>query len=113
VDPKIASPSGLLPQRFDDASESSIASQFGESFKDSLFALEVDDWTGPVESPFGMHLIKIDNLVQRRVPALAEIRAVAEREWRVDRRDAAQQAFFDQLRAKYVITIEEIDTSSP
>lgn len=113
IDSNIASLSGLLPQRFDDASESSVASQFGESFKESLFALEADDWTGPVESPFGMHLIKIDNLVEGRIPALAEIRAVVEREWRVDRRDAAQQAFFDQLRAKYVITIEEIETPSP
>ncbi len=107
LDAGIASLSGLLPQRFDDASEATVAAQFGEGFKDALFALDSGQWTGPVQSPFGMHLIRIDQIVDARVPLLDEIRDVVKREWLVDRRDVAQQAVFDSLYDKYTITIED------
>ena len=101
--------SGLLPGHFEDASETSITSQFGGSFKDDLFALGAGQWTGPVESPFGLHLIRIDRIVEARVPALAEIRSVVKRDWLADRRNKARQVLFDELRAKYTITIEEYE----
>jgi len=101
--------SGLLPGHFEDASTSSITSQFGAGFKDSLFALEPGHWTGPVESPFGLHLIRIDRIADARVPALAEIRSVVQRDWLADRRNKARQVLFDELRAKYTITIEEYE----
>ena len=104
---EIATLSGLLPRQFEDASETTVSSQFGESFKDALFLLSVDRWTGPVESPFGTHLIRVEQIVGRRVPALHEIRDEVQREWLVDRREAAQQAFFDSLRDKYTITIDD------
>ena len=107
LDSGIASLSGLLPQRFDDASETAIAGQFGGSFKDALFTLDIKKWTGPVESPFGTHLVKIEQIVESRVPMLDEIRDEVQREWLVDRRDVAQQAVFDSLRDKYTITIED------
>jgi hypothetical protein len=40
------------------------------------------------------------------VPALAEIRSVVQRDWLADRRNKARQVLFDELRAKYTITIE-------
>jgi len=107
LDPNMAISSGLLPRRFDNASANTISGQFGENFKNLVFALDVGDWTGPVESPFGTHLIKISEIVEGRVPMLDEIRDVVQREWLVDRRDVAQQAVFDSLRDKYTITIED------
>ena len=104
---EIATLSGLMPRQFNDASETMIAGQFGESFKDAVFALEFGQWTGPVQSPFGTHLIKVDEIVVERIPALDEIRDEVQREWLVDRREAAQQAFFDSLRDRYTITIED------
>ncbi len=113
LDSNIMSLSGLLPRRFDDASETNVAGQFGGEFSAALFALDIEQWTGPVQSPFGTHLVRIDQVVEARVPLLDEIRDVVQREWLVDRRQAGQAALFDQLRAKYVITIEEFDDSSP
>ena len=113
LDSNIMSLSGLLPRRFDDASETTVAGQFGREFSAALFALDIEQWTGPVQSPFGTHLVRIDQIVEARVPLLVEIRDVVQREWLMDRRQAGQAALFDQLRAKYVITIEEFDDSSP
>jgi len=99
--------SGLLPRRFDDVSKTNVAGQFGGDFSDALFTLDAEQWTGPVQSPFGAHLIRIDQIVEARVPMLDEIRDEVKREWLVDRREVAQQAIFDSLRGKYTITIED------
>lgn len=107
IDPDIVGPYGLLPRRFNDASVTNVAGQFGAAFSDTLFTLDVEQWTGPVQSPYGTHLIRIDQIVEARVPTLDEIREEVQREWLVDRREAAQQAFFDSLRDKYTITIED------
>lgn len=107
IDFDFTTTSGLLPRQFDDASETRIRNQFGEDFADSLFALNVGQWTGPVHSPFGTHFIRITQKVEGRVPALDEVRDIVIREWLVDRRLAAQQAIFDSLRDKYTITVEE------
>jgi hypothetical protein len=104
---EIATLSGLLPRRFEDSSATTITGQFGERFMNALFELDVGQWTGPVESPFGTHLVRIEQIVEGRVPALPEIRDEVQREWLVDRRETTQQAFFDSLRDKYTITIEE------
>ena len=113
VEADFAGLSGLLPRRFDDASATMVAGQFGESFTNALFSVDVDRWTGPVESPFGTHLVRIGQIQEERVPPLADIRSEVTREWLLDRREAAQQSFFEQLRAKYVITIEEPGTAIP
>ncbi len=106
VNPKLAGASGLLPAHFEDASKTSVTGQFGVRFTEELFALKVGRWTGPIESPFGTHLIRIDEIVDGRMPGLAEIRKVVQRDWLVDRRETARQVLFDELRAKYTITIE-------
>lgn len=104
--PDTLSESHLIPRRFDDVWETEIAVQFGEAFRKELFALEAGRWAGPVESPFGVHLIRIDQIVDGQMPALDEIRGDVRRDWLADHREVAQQRLFDQMRAKYSVTIE-------
>ncbi len=107
LDSNVMRLSGLLPRQFDDVSETNVAGQFGREFSAALFTLDIGQWTGPVQSPFGTHLIRIDQIEEARVPLLDEIRVEVQREWLVDRRQAARATLYDQLHAKYVITIEE------
>ena len=104
--PNDLSESHLIPFRLESVSESIVSAQFGDKFKTLLFGLDVNEWTGPVESPFGIHLIRIDNIVAGRIPALQEIRNVVARDWLTDFRSSAQQEILDQMRASYTITIE-------
>jgi len=104
--PNDLSESHLIPFRLESVSESIVSAQFGDKFKTLLFALDVGEWTGPVDSPFGIHVIRIDNIVAGRVPALQEIRNEVARDWLTDFRSSAQQVILDQMRASYTITIE-------
>jgi hypothetical protein len=108
-DPSSLSESYLLPYRFDDASESAVSAQFGDVFVVALFEIETPGWTGPIDSPFGLHLVRVERIVPRSVPALADIRAEVEREWLVDFRATAQQQIIDQMKAKYIITVESYE----
>ena len=104
--PDQLSESHLLPYRLDDASETIVSAQFGEKFKTLLFGLDVGQWTGPVESPFGIHLIRIQSITPGRIPNLEEIRKEVARDWLTDFRNGAQEKILDQMRAEYTITIE-------
>jgi len=105
-DPSALSQSYLIPYRFDDASEAEIGARFGDAFTAALFDVETREWTGPIESAFGLHLVQIEKIVARSIPALADIRAVVEREWLVDYRAVAQQQIIDQMKAKYTVVVE-------
>ena len=95
-----------LPSIFDAAPEREINALFGAEFKEKIWALDTVDWTGPVRSPYGLHLVHVSGRSEGRVPALSEIRETVAREWLSARRRSTQKAFFDQLRSQYVITIE-------
>ena len=110
-DPEKLSESYLIAYHFADVTESVVSAQFGGAFTTALFELDTGEWTGPVESPFGLHLVHIENIVAGRVPALEEIRANVEREWLVDFRATAQQEIIDEMTAKYTVTIEPYEAA--
>jgi len=105
-DPNSYSESHLIAYRFDDVSKPVVAARLGDAFTAELFALQAGQWTGPVDSPFGVHLVRVEHIVVGLVPALADIRAIAKREWLVDFRAAAQQKIIEQMKAKYTVTID-------
>jgi hypothetical protein len=95
-----------LPSVFDDSPKREISALFGAPFKEALWALDMGGWTGPVPSPFGLHLVFVSERIEGRVPALGEIREKVAREWLSARRRTTQKAFFEQLRSRYAITVE-------
>jgi len=106
ANPDSISESHLIPGRFDDVRQAEVTSRLGNDFVTALFALDVGQWTGPIESPYGIHLIRIEEKTAGLVPPLAEIRNEVEREWLFDFRAAAKQQVLDEMKAKYTITIE-------
>lgn len=110
-DPEKFSESYLIAYHFEDVTEATVSAQFGSAFSAALFGLDSGEWTGPVQSPFGFHLVNIENIVVARVPPLEEIRANVEREWLVDFRAAAQQKIIDEMTAKYTVTIEPYEAA--
>ncbi len=102
--------SGLLPDRIDDMSETQISALLGSTFTQQLMRQEPGDWAGPIESPYGVHLVRIDLIVESVVPPLAVIRSDVRREWLFERREASRETMIDALRGKYRITIEDYET---
>ena len=95
----------LLPATTPLAALSSIAGNFGEVFARALADLPEHEWGGPIESPFGLHLVRVTERLDGQDPKLDEIREAVEQKWRTQKRDEFQKRAFDQLLAKYEVIL--------
>jgi hypothetical protein len=104
IDP-LGDPS-MLPRELPLGPLSEVTRAFGNEFAGRVDALPAGEWTGPVESPYGLHLVLVSERVAPAGPALADIRPVVEREVVAERRRTQLQALYERLLAKYTVTIE-------
>jgi parvulin-like peptidyl-prolyl isomerase len=88
------------------ASPQSIASAFGEEFARQVDEAPLGQWTGPIESGFGLHLVRVDERAAGETPTLAEIRPIVLREWQADERRRQNSSFLATLRDKYDVRVE-------
>ena len=98
----------MLPAFTQDESQSKIASVFGESFAASLGDLEPGQWSGPVRSSFGLHLVRITDQVAGGIPQFAEVADEIRNDIQSHRRQAAVDALYEGLRKDFVIRIEPL-----
>lgn len=92
------------------ATQSEISRNFGERFAEELIKLMPGDWTGPVYSAYGGHLIKVNEHVDAQLSALDDIRAIVEREYRAEKRKQQKDLAYRQMREAYEVTIEPVKT---
>jgi hypothetical protein len=96
----------LLEHRFQTLSVSEVTKQFGEKFAAKLGELPPNQWQGPIESGYGVHLVWISEHTEGRMPALAEVRDAVRREWANTRRLESNEKFYQELLKRYTVTIE-------
>ena len=98
----------LLPDRLERAPAREVGRVFGQSFSDALAAAPVGRWHGPVSSGYGVHLIFVEERVPGRIPSLAEVRGAVEQNLLSEQREAANEALYRSLRARYTIRFEGV-----
>lgn len=99
--------STLLPTALDNASSADVSRVFGEAFTESLQALNVGEWVGPVASGYGLHFVYIDAKQASRLPELDEVRDGVERDYLVDRQQMLKDAIYETLQQRYNIVYED------
>ncbi len=97
----------LLPSSMRDASTSEIARNFGERFVTAIADLPVGEWSGPVASGYGLHLLRIAAKTPARKPELDEVRAAVARDLLAERTRRAGEAFYEALRERYTVRMSE------
>ncbi len=96
----------LLPATTASVAVDRLAREFGEEFARSVGALAVGDWSGPIASGYGVHLVRVNSRTPGRPATLDEARAAVERDWESDRRAQAKADYFEKLRRKYDVVID-------
>ncbi len=96
----------MLPPHVTAADTDLVARDFGSDFAKALVKLPVGQWSGPIGSGVGVHLVRLTALAPPKVPPLADVRAKVVREWENDRRLAAKEASYARARARYDVVIE-------
>jgi hypothetical protein len=106
ADPQALGDRFMLQSRYADRAIDEIDRLFGVGFGASLDELEGGAWQGPVESGYGLHLVRIERRVESRMPLLEEIRDDVRNELMSRRRKEANEAMVARLRSKYRVVIE-------
>ena len=83
----------MLEHTFVALAASEVAKQFGETFAVQLGTLPREQWQGPVELGYGVHLVFVSDTTEGR-------------EWANARRLEAHEKFYQDLLKRYTITIE-------
>jgi len=102
----IGAPS-LLPPGMDDAPAASIEGTFGPEFSAALSGLASREWSGPVKSSYGLHLVRIDRVTESANPAFEDVREEVARDVAYEREREAQAELVERLKQNYDITFED------
>ena len=102
----------LLPEAMDNASTSEISRTFGRQFTSAIADAPLGEWSGPVPSGYGLHLLRVSGKQPARTPRLEEVRAAVERDLLAERSRRSGEAFFDAVRQRYRVRVAE-DVSIP
>jgi hypothetical protein len=110
----VSGDSTLLPETMQGATRSDVQRAFGDQFVAALDAVPVGGWQGPVQSGYGLHLVRVSDRVPGHAPALEQVRAQVERDFLNARAQQASETIYQRLRANYRVRVESTaDTPAP
>ena len=109
-----ATPQGVVPvlgDAFPHARElrgghEDIAATYGEPFADAVAQLPVGEWSMPIESRFGWHVVRIVDHSPRRAARLDEVVDQLRLAFTAERRSEATAQFLTKAFARYVVEID-------
>ena len=95
----------FLGKNFVDISQRKIKSEFGKDFALNFKDVEFDKWIGPIESPFGHHIIYVTNYTEGYIPDITNVLKQVEVDFLQSQRDVAIENYLNQIRSEYKIYI--------
>ncbi len=91
----------LIPAEIEDVDAVAVSSQFGEAFARAVFELEAGVWQGPVESGYGLHLVRVGERREPRRPQFEDVRDRVRDEWARTTQETIDEQYFAALLQKY------------
>lgn len=89
-----------------------VARLFGNDFAERLFALETNTWQGPIESGYGLHLVRISEKIDSRMPELASVVDKVRTDFMFEQRQKVNKEIYERFKERYEIVIEDLPKQS-
>ena len=80
-----------------------VEQSFGPDFGEQLLTAPLDEWYGPVESAYGLHLVRVLLRTEPRLPAFDELRERLSNDYKYETRQAANALALERLTQRYQI----------
>jgi len=106
ADPARLGQASMLPGRVEATAQPLVARDFGAEFARQLEAAPLGQWSGPIRSAFGAHLVRVTAREPAARPELDAVRQAVARDWEGERRESARDENYRRLRARYTVVIE-------
>ena len=94
---------------FGGSSAGDLERSFGADFAIGAFALPVAVWSEPIESAYGLHLVRVEEIVPGVIPRFAAVRDRLRREREERLRDRKLAALLVALRTRYEVAVARVD----
>ena len=105
TEPEVIGDPFMLQREYALRSEREIGDLFGREFAAALAELDTSDqWQGPIQSAYGWHAIRLSEIADETVRPFEAVRDRVAVDAQQAARDAANEAYYDDLKARYSIT---------
>ena len=106
AEPAMLGDSTPLGNAFSEAPAERLRILFGDAMTQSIFAAAPGNWTGPFESDFGLHLVRVTGRRAARAPSFSEARGTVLAAWADDQRARRNAAAYAQMRERYEVVVD-------
>ncbi|MBG6154836.1 hypothetical protein IWQ52_000536 [Labrenzia sp. EL_159] len=107
ADPEVLGTRTLLPYRLDMSARSKIDGVFGDGFYERIEALPLNEWSGPVQSGYGQHLIRVTQRQSAEYLPFESIRNEVEADWALRKAEELRDDAYAAMRERYRIVLPE------
>jgi peptidyl-prolyl cis-trans isomerase C len=97
----------LVPSTFSEATLDAVAGEFGPEMAKLVESSQVGQWAGPVDTPFGVHLIRVEQRIAATEPSFEDSMDQVREAWLAKERDKRNTEMRDQVRKRYRIEFED------
>lgn len=95
--------------RFVSHAERDLTRRFGRDCAKRMAALDTGTWSKPIPSPFGRHLVWVEQVVPGALPSFESIHGQLAEAWRSEQRPARIERTLARLRTLYAVRVERPD----
>jgi len=98
----------VAPPKLDAQSPADLTSRFGSEAAAAMRAVPVGVWSGPFVSPWGLHLVLVENRRPSTVPELALVRGRLRERWLDEQRTRRFRQTVETLKARHPLHVESV-----
>lgn len=84
-----------------------ITALFGGEFAAQVGALREGEWSGPVESSYGLHLVRVEARGAVQPASFDAVRATVLQDFNEERRRTVNREIFEKLRERYQVNVDD------
>jgi peptidyl-prolyl cis-trans isomerase C len=96
----------MLNYDYAQVTQQEAAKLFGQYFAEQLFDLQPGKWQGPIRSGYGIHLVRLVDVIPARTPDFTEVVKQVSEQYAAYQRQKMNDAAMKQLRNRYEIIID-------
>ena len=97
----------MLGSVYTEMSEQDLDRTFGGEFGAAVLALTPGKWSGPIESGYGLHLLKVTHRTESRIPDLTEVGQRVIADMRYEGRKAAEYQLYAEIAPRYRVLYDK------
>lgn len=105
TDPETLGAITLLPYRIEKDTPRGVDGVFGAGVFVQLLEVTPNEWVGPVQSGFGMHVVRVTDVVPGEVASFESVREQVASAWQAQQTEVRRNSYLEALRERYEVTV--------